>query len=192
MAAVLLFVTADVPIDVSTCSYVNSIGVRIEHNKRKQMINEVLRLGCIEYSNSCFNLISSPEQELRERRTNPPVEDFKTGFSSRSVKDLGEYMQARHAERKDREGSLYDLTTIAVLDARSKQDRTLNLGKFTSERREVPEDPDYGSPPAWLSVRLKFESIPVMVRSATFKDFVLFGEDSIGLVNEVDVYVGPS
>ena len=139
-----------------------------------------------------FILLSSPDQELKTKYVTPPVDDFKTGFRSWSVKGLGEYMQARYRERKTQEHGFYDTTTIAVLDERSTKDRTIDLGKYTIERREVPEDPDYGPPAEWQSVRIRFDDISTSVGCATLKSFLFFGEESIGLVDESGVWTMPS
>ena len=155
-----------------------------------QTINEVLRLGNTGEGGRTFNLLSSPDQELKDDHTTPPIDDFTTSFSSWSIKDLGEYTQARYRERITQEKGLYNPNTISVIDERTTKDRTIKLGGFTSDTKEVPEDPDYVTQ-EWQSVRIRFEDIATSVGCAILKSFLFFGPESVGLVDESGVWYQP-
>lgn len=133
----------------------------------------------------------SPDQTWDDLHTTLPVKEFQTGFSSWSVKALGEHLQARLQDHDSEEYKHAEHTTITVLDERSVRDRTIVLGKYTGEKREIPEDPDYADPPEWQFVRVRIHDVRDTVACAVMKSFLVFGEDSMHCVNADGIYTPP-
>jgi hypothetical protein len=74
-----------------------------------------------------FSLVRTPDQALDEWNTEPPVQDFDTGFDGKSDTELRKFLQERLDEHTDTQTTSISDSWLAVLDNKSPSQNTVVL-----------------------------------------------------------------